>query len=164
MSKRKIKPKRIPGFTYQSPIVRRNENDRKIEQHLSQSENHPPTSNPVLNPIQRRSVSPALQPSPENLPQNHVPPESYPPNTVPIPNSIPSNSPSTPPIDGTNVSDKNVPDNLDSLLTKIYKYKSSPAAYSAAVQNYIDRNYSLSLHKQRRKKFKYGHSFLAIFL
>ena len=46
-------------------------------------------------------------------------------------------------------------ESLDDLLSKIYRMKESPAAYSAAVQNFIDKNYSLSLHKQRRKRFRY---------
>ena len=43
---------------------------------------------------------------------------------------------------------------LQELLNEIYKYKNNPASYSASLQKFIDKNYSLSLHKQRRKKFK----------
>lgn len=45
-------------------------------------------------------------------------------------------------------------ESLDSILDKLYTFKENPSAYSAHLQKYIDKNYSLSLHKQRRKKFR----------
>jgi len=160
MAKRKIRQKRIPGFQYETPRVRRTvgvqgENEDEDPQVVSQvppendfDRGHHPEKDPE-NPSE----------SPVSLPRNPASPHPQP--RQPSPNSTPPVSPS-PPISQSHLPQNSVtapsqtrthPESLDELLTKIYKYKDSPAAYSAAVQRYIDSNYSLSLHKQRRKRF-----------
>ena len=49
--------------------------------------------------------------------------------------------------------DKNE-ESLDDLLSKIYRYRESPTAYSSALKKFIDSTYSLSVHKKIKRKFR----------
>lgn len=140
---RKIKPRKIPGYEYTGPTLRRNVNvQNKENQAVNQAENQAENQvenlveNQVENPAENQ-VSPPIQENPAPSSPPPTPPKSPPPS----PQEPPRESPAEPP-------------NLDNLLSEIYKSKESPAAYSAAVKKYIDTNYSLSLHKQRRKRFR----------
>lgn len=151
MSKRKIKPKRNPDFVYENPIVRRKtkKNDESKLTPIRKATENP--ENLITKSGRSLSPSPQLTTVPEALnPQSTL---TSPLNPIPIPSPnhpIPPN-----PSDTALYPEVPTPNNnLDELLSKIYKSKNSPAAYSAAVQKYIDKNYSLSLHKQRRKKFR----------
>ena len=157
---RRIKPRKIPGFEYEGvPAIRRNRhraesesenagdrtprNDRQEiprEDREDQREQSPQNQNqPVLNLAEneRDEAEKRDKKKAERKPERNRAPhqELEDPNT----NLSPAN--------------QNQTESLDDLLDKIYKYKKSPAAFSAAVQKYIDSNYSLSIHKQRRKKF-----------
>ena len=141
---RKIKPRKIPGYEYTGPALRRNVNvQNKENQAVNQAENQAENQvenlveNQVENPAENQ-VSPPIQ---ENPPAPSSPPPTPPESPPPSPQEPPRESPAEPP-------------NLDNLLSEIYKSKESPVAYSAAVKKYIDTNYSLSLHKQRRKRFR----------
>ena len=151
MSKRRIRPRRDPGFHYTGPAIRRN---RVRHQSVHQPGERPEEVEPI----------PTL-----NTPSRVDQPAQQPLNPSPIPSPTQDPAPSPPPpaspIRDTE-QDQSVdlrelashhppsPSSLDDLLHQIYTHKESPAAYSAAIQNYIDKNYSLSIHKQRRKKFR----------
>ena len=132
LGKRKIKPRRLQGFVYNAPIARRKkQDDPQKDQEKPKTQEAPTEESPPQSPTvtQQRSATPDPQPSPNLIPD----PLSS--DTIPTP---------TP----------NQKNNLDELLENIYRYKKSPVAYSSAIKKYIDQNYSLSLHKQRRKKFR----------
>lgn len=139
MSKRKRKEKRIPGFVYE-PVVKNHQKSLKIQDQkkLAQNLTLPVTENK------------------QELSENLIPSSPIP--TSPVTKKVRNPSPkkvTTSTVPTQNVqNDHGKEEDLDVLLNKIYKYKESPAAYSASVQKYIDQNYSLSIHKQRRKKFK----------
>ena len=145
MSKRRIKPKIIPGFVYESPKIHRNAEKKTKHNEIVQER----TSN--LNTSQETHLQPELEP---NLSQSTVQPS---PEANPETQNVRAQEPRTRITESTSDTARPQPnqnDNLDDLLSKIYKHKDSPVAYSAAVQKFIDRNYSLSLHKQRRKRFR----------
>ena len=207
-----MKPKRFPGFQYNSPIIRRTvpeptpekpktkprkprtrKNAKKVEDQLN--------GNPTVE-LNAAAIGPETVSTPESIeqptpelvqepaqehgqehgqePVHELVPEPVP---EPVPEQIsePAQSPPPNPKESTkkkkNQSSKiqvaqeetgkksrtlqqnhrstqTQVESLDNLLSKLYKYKESPAAYSASVQKYIDSNYSLSLHKQKRKKFR----------
>ena len=172
---RVIKQRRIPGYAYTGPILRRNvrnqrdavdqgndqpnqqlNQEREQNQPVNQAEMEleiPGVNEPEVNPAEEMEVDiPEVNPA-ENL--NEENPELNEPEANQNVEDIDENNNQdvpTPPTSPPHSPPQNQ-ENLDNLLSKIYRYKDSPAAYSAAIQKYIDSNYSLSLHKQRRKKF-----------
>ena len=166
MPKRKIKPKRHHGFLYSGPVLRRNVGRREnlIASDVSQNQNKEMETNQQSNQSSTQVASHLQSPIPT---ENPIPSSIPIPITSPPQHPLPSSPPSplqnlTPsPSLSLETQDSSIPqasplvnNDLDTLLGNIYTFKNSPAAYSAAVQKYIDTNYSLSLHKQRRKKFR----------
>jgi len=158
MRKRQIRHRRDPEFLYTVPTVRRNtaENARDVatQQEPTETLEETPPTNSTLSPAH----SPLPQLNPAQTPQPDLQPPT-PPNSpeiqedLPQPTNVLPEESITHPVPTQNEQSNK---NLDDLLNQIYTYKESPAAYSAAVQKFVDKNYSLSLHKQRRKKFRYG--------
>ena len=157
MPKRRIKHNLAPDFLYEGPITRRSRrnpgpglgsrrNGRRMGTRSNPIEEPEPAAD--HQPANRESEqeaerSPANQ-EPERPPANQEleqPPEPDPEQNEELGRENQDRSP-------------NQNETLDDLLSRIYKMKESPTAYSAAIQQYIDRNYSLSLHKQRRKRFR----------
>ena len=175
---RVIKQRRIPGYAYTGPILRRNvrnqrdavdhENDqpnqpvnqeREPNQPVNQEEMEvdiPEVNQPEVNQEEMEMDVPEVNQVNEQNPEvNEENPEVNEPEVNPNAEDLDENNNQdlpTPPTSPLHSPPQNQ-ENLDNLLSKIYRYKDSPAAYSAAIQKYIDSNYSLSLHKQRRKKF-----------
>lgn len=175
---RVIKQRRIPGYAYTGPILRRNvrnqrdavdhENDqpnqpvnqeREPNQPVNQEEMEvdiPEVNQPEVNQEEMEMDVPEVNQVNEQNPEvNEENPEVNEPEVNPNAEDLDENNNQdlpTPPTSPPHSPPQNQ-ENLDNLLSKIYRYKDSPAAYSAAIQKYIDSNYSLSLHKQRRKKF-----------
>ena len=155
--RRKIRQKRNPDFVYQTGFPRRNleKNAQEVSQGEKLSEKvkdldqtEAPKEVKVPSPIQLRKFakqkSPKLPPiTPQNSPE--IQPTAHVSKTLDFPiqrqKSLPTQL----------NADK---ETLDQILDRLYTFKENPSAYSAHLQKYIDRNYSLSLHKQRRKKFR----------
>ena len=125
---RRIKRRVIPGFVYTGPEIRRNSNTEDLPQRFEESE--APQETEIEHP-------PPQNESTDSQDQNNEPKISDKEKSETV-----------------NTEVKESEENLDSLLDKIYRYKHSPTAYSAALKTYIDKNYSLSLHKQVRRKFR----------
>jgi hypothetical protein len=145
MEKRVIKQKRVPGFEYSTPVLRR-QKILKNEKDSIQEPKIPLKSTKKLRMSQNVSHRAVIEAPPNSPILNqdlNLKKKSNPQNNAT------ALSPATP-----NNQDTLNEENIDYFLNKIYKLKSSPAAYSAAIQKYIDKNYSLSLHKQRRKRFR----------
>lgn len=152
---REIRQKRHPDFVYQmSPLLRRrraksegeSDQEREPEGQNAQGDAKKPQNS--KSPPKKINLRKFAKPKTAN--------SRSPPPTPTVPES--SNSPKTSvtPIrrQQSLPNEFDQPEeNLDSILDKLYKFKENPSAYSAQIQKYIDRNYSISLHKQRRKKF-----------
>ena len=135
MSKRTRKQKRIPGFHYEM------DNSQKKEKSPAKSSLPvPQLIKPTIVSNQEAKKITSTIPTSQSLPQLL--------QTVPL-----ENLPPAPILKTSKVVPENT-ENLDYFLDQIYKLKNSPTAYAAAVQKYIDKNYSLSIHKQRTKKFR----------
>jgi len=150
MSKRKIKPRILQGFDYQGPKIRRNrpEKDEELKLAKKKSVHQSEEKNPDLDQDPDQNQEADLQ--------QENPPTQSPPNSPQ--ETDPQNSPQNDPLPQQNSKttahyQNQTEEPIDQLLSKLYKFKKSPAAYSGALQKFIDKNYSLSLHKQRRKKF-----------
>ena len=153
---REIRVKRLPGFVYQAINPRRKKMDENEEEAGREMAEKSKDKNDVIdlkvqedqNP--QKIISLRKFAKPRRTKSSSPPPKSP---TIPTTQSPKSTNSqirrhTSLPNDPTQNSE-----NLDSLLDKLYKFKENPSAYSAQIQKYIDQNYSLSLHKQRRKKF-----------
>ena len=148
MPKRRIKHNIAPDFLYEGPITRRSRRNPGPGLGSRRNGRRMGTrSNPIEEP----------EPAADHQPANQEPEqEAERPSASQEPEQPPEPNPEQNEELGRENQDRspNQNETLDDLLSRIYKMKESPAAYSAAIQQYIDRNYSLSLHKQRRKRFR----------
>lgn len=187
---RVIKPRRIPGYLYTGPILR-----RSVRRQRSENLSEPPILDPVqeevepmqevpvqeppqepmqepmeLDPIQEEpiqepieeqmqepmQVEPMREPIQEPIQEPEENDQEVPVQPIlqrdNLEHLVPGSARPTPPMSPQHLPQQNQ-ESLDNLLSKIYRYKESPAAYSSAIQKYINTNYSLSLHKQKRKRF-----------
>jgi len=161
MSKRRIKPKIVPGFEYEGPKIRR------IVPSLTDPVEKGGESSPVTNHVvengqdpdqgqNQDQVLPKLQKTINNQSLlNHQSQSNDHPVVHPKKQIAPSSLQSSPQQNSDTVPSVPTPKNnsIDGLLSELYTHKKNPSAYTAAVKKYIDNNYSLSIHKQRRKKF-----------
>ena len=161
MPKRRIKHNIAPDFLYEGPITRRSRrNPGPGLGSLRNGRRMGTRSNPIEESEQAADHQPAnqeLEQKADHQPANQEPEQQA--EHLPV-----NQEPELPPEqhderyeeNRRQIQDRGLTqdETLDDLLSRIYKKKDSPAAYSAALQQFIDRNYSLSLHKQRRKRFR----------
>ena len=171
--RRKLRPRQIPGFVYTGPKIRRNLREKILETtDTNQSENLSPRADTAeVDELNHSQESQGNDEKPTDENKADLVEEALAENNQDNENSNPPQNLSNTnreelqqdenlqrrdsPIDQDEIPDKDKnEESLDDLLSKIYRYKESPTAYSSALKNFIDSTYSLSVHKKIKRKFR----------